>query len=139
MARLTLPFMLLLTLTGCDASESGEGHWMAYATAKSGRIEWLFLNTYQTAADCDHAARYNIDKVSGDVYRYPAGCVYASNSQWLAYVVNTIYGVMGYSDTSAMECMVARSTRPDAEKISWRYSPVTKGSGKVGATYYCVM
>lgn len=139
MLRASFVLSLLLAVSGCDGSPPDTLHWMGYAT-RGGRIEWVFLDGFRTADDCDHAVRYHIEtgKDNG-AYRHPAGCVYASNSRWWSYLMNVVYQMAGYSQAGAMECLVARSTRPDAEKGGLQYSPVTKGSPREGATYYCVM
>ena len=113
---------------------------MGYATSTAGKVEWVFLSKFQTADDCDHAVRYFIGTGRDNgAYRHPAGCVYGSNSRWWSYLVNVAYQMAGYSQAGAMECLVSRSTYPDAEKDGLQYSPVTKGSPREGATYYCVM
>ena len=140
MFRALLVLPIFFATSGCDGSPSGTLHWMGYATSAAGRIEWMFLDGFRTADDCDHAVRYNIGTGRDNgAYRHPAGCVYASNSRWWSYLVNVAYQMAGYSQAGAMECLVSRSTRPEAEKGGLQYSPVTKGSPREGATYYCVM
>ncbi len=139
-AQVVVVMLVSMALFGCDDPQSRENHWLAYATARNGQIEWLFLDGFRDADDCYHTAHFYIDsKRDGDAYRCPAGCVYASNSKWGAYFINQAYQLLGYSQPGAMECLVARSTLATAEKLGQRYSPVTKGSPREGATYYCVL
>ncbi len=50
---------LTWSLAGCDEGPPRVNHWMADATASAtGQIGWLFLSEFETADDCDHAARY---------------------------------------------------------------------------------
>ena len=118
---------------------AGALHWLGYAT-HAGKIEWLFLDGFRTADDCDHAVRHHIETgQDGGAYQKPAGCVYTSNSRWWSYLVNVVYQMAGYSQAGAMECLVARSTSPQAEKMGVQYSPIPKGGLREGPNYYCIM
>ena len=139
MLRASFVLSFFLAVSGCDGSPPGTLHWLGYAT-RAGKIEWLFLDGFRTADDCDHAVRYHLATgPDSSVYRRPAGCVYASNSQWWSFLVNVVYQIAGYSQAGAMECLVARSTWREAEKMGTLYFPVVKGSSRESESYYCVM
>lgn len=131
-------------VTSCDdgpSKELGGLHWTAYATeTTSRRTVWLFLDSFRSADDCYHAAhRHLVTKQDSGFYDFPMGCSYSGSNRYWVWLVNRVYQASGYSQSTAFECAVSRSTNATDQAAGLTYGPVLRGSPREGSSYYCVM